>query len=137
MSWLVGDARLAPRWPWLVGWRWKSVAIGALMPPLQDGISQLSSVLIFAGLALGQLAGAAALSARQHRPGARAYGAARDQYRWPVRVRRVRPRSASGRRQSNRCCRACARRASGVESGTCPACARFGLGAGRSSQPEW
>jgi hypothetical protein len=33
------------------------------------------------GLALGELAGAAALAARQHRPGARAYTAARDQYR--------------------------------------------------------
>ena len=50
---------------------------------------------------------------------------------------RVRSGAAPGCRQSNRCCRACARRASGVEGGTCPACAGFGLGAGRSSQPEW
>ena len=61
----------------------KSVAVGALLP-LPDGISQLSSVLMFAGLALGELAGAAALAARQHRPGARAYAAAQDQYRWAV-----------------------------------------------------
>jgi hypothetical protein len=58
----------------------KSVAVGALVP-LTDGVSQLSSVLMFAGLALGELAGAAALAARQHRPGARAYTAACDQYR--------------------------------------------------------
>jgi hypothetical protein len=58
----------------------KSVAVGALVP-LPDRVSQLSSVLMFAGLALGELAGAAALAARQHRPGARAYTAARDQYR--------------------------------------------------------
>ena len=61
----------------------KSVAVGALVP-LPDGVSQLSSALMFAGLALGELAGAAALAARQHRPGARAYTAARDQYRWAV-----------------------------------------------------
>jgi hypothetical protein len=58
----------------------KSVAVGALVP-LTDGVSQLSSVLMFAGLASGELTGAAALAARQHRPGARAYTAARDQYR--------------------------------------------------------
>jgi hypothetical protein len=61
----------------------KSIAVGALVP-LSDGVSQLSSVLMFAGLALGELAGAAALAARQHRPGARAYAAARDQYRRAV-----------------------------------------------------
>jgi len=61
----------------------KSVAVGALMP-LADGVSQLSSVLMFAGLALGELAGAAALAARQHRPGARAFSAARGQYRRAV-----------------------------------------------------
>jgi hypothetical protein len=61
----------------------KSVAVGSLTP-LQDWVSQLSSVLIFAGLALGELAGAAALAARQHRPGAHAYAAARDRYRWAV-----------------------------------------------------
>lgn len=61
----------------------KSVAVGALMP-LPHGVNQLSSVLMFAGLALGELAGAAALAARQHRPGARAYGAARDEYCWAV-----------------------------------------------------
>jgi hypothetical protein len=61
----------------------KSVAVGALVP-LPDGVSQLSSALMFAGLALGELAGAAALAARQHRPGARAYTAARDQYRRAV-----------------------------------------------------
>lgn len=61
----------------------KSVAVGALVP-LPDDVSRLSSALMFAGLALGELAGAAALAARQHRPGARAYTAARDQYRWAV-----------------------------------------------------
>ncbi len=60
-----------------------SVAVGALLP-LAVGVSQLSSALMFAGLALGELAGAAALAARQHRPGARAYAAARYQYRWAV-----------------------------------------------------
>jgi hypothetical protein len=63
----------------------KSVAVGVLVP-LSDGASQLSSVLMFAGLALGELAGAAALAARQHRPGARAYTAARDQYRRAVMI---------------------------------------------------
>jgi hypothetical protein len=58
----------------------KSVAVGALVP-LPDGVSRLSSALMFAGLALGELAGAAALAARQHRPDARAFTAARDQYR--------------------------------------------------------
>jgi hypothetical protein len=38
-------------------------------------------MLMFAGLGLGELAGAAALAARQHRPGARAYGAALHQHR--------------------------------------------------------
>jgi hypothetical protein len=47
-------------------------------------VSQLSSALMFAGLALGELAGAAALAARQHRPGARAYTAVDDQYRRAV-----------------------------------------------------
>ena len=61
----------------------KSVAVGALLP-LPAGINQLSSALMFAGLALGELAGAAALAARQHRPGARAYAAAQDQHRWAV-----------------------------------------------------
>jgi hypothetical protein len=61
----------------------KSIAVGALVP-LPDDVSRLSSALMFAGLALGELAGAAALAARQHRPGARAYTAARDQYRWAV-----------------------------------------------------
>jgi hypothetical protein len=61
----------------------KSIAVGALIP-LPEALSQLSSVLMFAGLALGELAGAAATAARQHRPGARAYAAARDQYRRAV-----------------------------------------------------
>jgi hypothetical protein len=59
----------------------KSVAVGALVP-LPDDVSHLSSALMFAGLALGELAGAAALAAHQHRPGARAYTGARNQYRW-------------------------------------------------------
>lgn len=61
----------------------KSVAVGALVP-LPDGVSQLSSALMFAGLALGELAGAAALAARQHRPGARVFTAACDQHRRAV-----------------------------------------------------
>lgn len=83
MSWLVGPCLACASLALVGGVALKSVAVGALMP-LQNGISQLSSVLIFAGLALGELAGAAALAARQHRPGARAYGAAHDQYRWAV-----------------------------------------------------
>ncbi|HEX6758582.1 MAG TPA: hypothetical protein VF086_09260 [Propionibacteriaceae bacterium] len=66
----------------------KSVAVGALVP-LPDGVSQLSSVLMFAGLALGELSGAASLAARQHRPGARVYSAARDQDRWAVIIHEV------------------------------------------------
>ena len=54
-----------------------------------DGVSQLSSVLMFAGLALGELSGAASLAARQHRPGARVYSAARDQDRWAVIIHEV------------------------------------------------
>ena len=50
----------------------KSVAVGSAFP-LSAGAAQLSSLLMFGGLALGDLAGAAALAARQHRPGARAY----------------------------------------------------------------
>jgi len=61
----------------------KSVAVGALVP-LPEQASRLSSMLMFSGLALGELAGAAALAARQHRPGARAYAAARNQHRWTV-----------------------------------------------------
>jgi hypothetical protein len=82
-SWIVGPCLACASLALVGGVALKSVAVGALMP-LQDGVSQLSSVLIFAGLALGELAGAAALAARQHRPGARANGAARDQYRWAV-----------------------------------------------------
>ena len=73
---------------------------------------------MFAGLALGELAGAAALAARQHRPGARAYSAARDQYRRAViihEVAHVRLRVA----ESRRCGRAGARCASGAEGRTC------------------
>jgi hypothetical protein len=83
MSWLVGPCLAGASLALVSGVALKSVAVGALMP-LQDGVSRLSSMLIFAGLALGELAGAAALATRQHRPGARAYGAARDQYRWAV-----------------------------------------------------
>ncbi|HJY44362.1 MAG TPA: hypothetical protein VJ301_07045, partial [Propionibacteriaceae bacterium] len=82
-SWIIGPCLACASLALVGGVALKSVAVGALMP-LQDGVSQLSSVLIFAGLALGELAGAAALAARQHRPGARAFGAARDQYRWAV-----------------------------------------------------
>lgn len=63
----------------------KSVAVGAVVP-LPEHVSQLSSALMFAGLSLGELAGAAALAARQHRPGARAYSAACDHYRWAAMV---------------------------------------------------
>ena len=77
----------------------KSVAVGALVP-LPDGVSQLSSALMFAGLALGELAGAGALAARQHRPGARVYALVRDQYRWAVIIHEFahkRFRTAEGR----------------------------------------
>jgi hypothetical protein len=79
-SWIIGPGLAIASLSLVSGVAIKSVAVGALVP-LTDGVSQLSSVLMFAGLALGELAGAAALAARQHRPGARAYTAARDQYR--------------------------------------------------------
>ena len=79
-SWIIGPCLACASLSLVSGVAVKSVAVGALVP-LTDGVSQLSSVLMFAGLALGELAGAAALAARQHRPGARAYTAARDQYR--------------------------------------------------------
>jgi hypothetical protein len=79
-SWIIGPCLAIASLSLVSGVAMKSVAVGALVP-LTDGVSQLSSVLMFAGLALGELAGAAALAARQHRPGARAYTAARDQYR--------------------------------------------------------
>jgi hypothetical protein len=82
-SWIVGPCLACASLALVGGVALKSVAVGSLTP-LQDWASQLSSVLIFAGLALGELAGAAALAARQHRPGARAYAAARDRYRWAV-----------------------------------------------------
>jgi hypothetical protein len=82
-SWLIGPCLCCASLLLVSGVAVKSVAVGALVP-LPDGISQLSSALMFAGLALGELAGAAALAARQHRPGARAYTAARDQYRRAV-----------------------------------------------------
>jgi hypothetical protein len=82
-SWIIGPCLVCASLSLVSGVAVKSVAVGALMP-LPDGVSQLSSVLMFAGLALGELAGAAALAARQHRPGARAYTAARDQHRRAV-----------------------------------------------------
>ena len=57
----------------------KSVAVGALVP-LPDGVSQLSSALMFAGLALGELAGAAALAAPAQ-TGRTGIHAVDDQYR--------------------------------------------------------
>jgi hypothetical protein len=82
-SWIIAPCLACASLALVSGVAVKSVAVGALVP-LQDGANQLSSVLIFAGLALGELAGAAALAARQHRPGARAFSAARDQHRWAV-----------------------------------------------------
>jgi hypothetical protein len=82
-SWIIGPGLAIASLSLVSGVAMKSVAVGALIP-LTDGVSQLSSVLMFAGLALGELAGAAALAARQHRPGARAYSAARDQHRRAV-----------------------------------------------------
>ena len=79
-SWIIGPCLAIASLSLVSGVAIKSVAVGALVP-LTDGVSKLSSVLMFAGLALGELAGAAALAARQHRPGARAYTAARNQYR--------------------------------------------------------
>jgi len=82
-SWIIGPSLACASLALVSGVAVKSVAVGALVP-LPHGANQLSSVLMFAGLALGELAGAAALAARQHRPGARAYSAARDAYRWAV-----------------------------------------------------
>jgi hypothetical protein len=82
-SWIIGPCLVCASLSLVSGVAVKSVAVGALVP-LPDGVGQLSSVLMFAGLALGELAGAAALAARQHRPGARAYSAARDQHRRAV-----------------------------------------------------
>jgi hypothetical protein len=82
-SWIIAPCLGCAALSLVSGVAVKSVAVGALVP-LPDDVSQLSSALMFAGLALGELAGAAALAARQHRPGARAYTGARDQYRWAV-----------------------------------------------------
>jgi hypothetical protein len=82
-SWIIAPCLGCAALSLVSGVAVKSVAVGALLP-MTDGISRLSSALMFAGLALGELAGAAALAARQHRPGARAYTAARDQYRRAV-----------------------------------------------------
>jgi hypothetical protein len=84
-SWLIAPFLGCASLALVSGVAVKSVAVGALVP-LPDAVSQLSSVLMFSGLALGELAGAAALAARQHRPGARAYTAARDQYRRAVMI---------------------------------------------------
>jgi len=83
MSWIIGPCLACASLALVAGVAVKSVAVGTLVP-LPDGASRLSSMLMFAGLALGELAGAAALAARQHKPGARAYAAARDQYRCAV-----------------------------------------------------
>jgi hypothetical protein len=80
-SWIIAPCLGCAALSLVSGVAVKSVAVGALAP-LPDDVSQLSSALMFAGLALGELAGAAALAAHQHRPGARAYTGARDQYRW-------------------------------------------------------
>jgi hypothetical protein len=79
-SWIIGPSLACASLCLVSGVAVKSIAVGALVP-LPEGVSQLSSVLIFAGVALGELAGAAATAARQHRAGARAYTAARDQHR--------------------------------------------------------
>jgi hypothetical protein len=85
-SWIIGPCLACASLSLVSGVAVKSIAVGALVP-LSEGVSQLSSVLMFAGLALGELAGAAATAARQHRPGARAYTAARDHYRRAVIMR--------------------------------------------------
>jgi hypothetical protein len=82
-TWIIGPCLACASLFLVSGVAVKSVAVGALVP-LPDGVSRLSSALMFAGLSLGELAGAAALAARQHRPGARASTAARDQYRRAV-----------------------------------------------------
>jgi hypothetical protein len=82
-SWIIGPCLAFASLALVSGVAVKSVAVGALIP-LPEGVSRLSSALMFAGLALGELAGAAATAARQHRPGARAYTAARDQYKRAV-----------------------------------------------------
>jgi hypothetical protein len=81
ISWIIGPALACASVALVSGVALKSVAVGA-QTPLRDGVSQISSMLMFAGLALGELAGAAALAVRQHRPGARAFAAARNQHRW-------------------------------------------------------
>jgi hypothetical protein len=82
-SWIIGPCLACASLSLVSGVAVKSIAVGALVP-LPEAVGQLSSVLMFAGLALGELAGAAATAARQHRPGARAHTAARDQYRRAV-----------------------------------------------------
>jgi hypothetical protein len=82
-TWIIGPCLGCASLSLVSGVAVKSVAVGALVP-LSDGASQLSSMLMFAGLALGELAGAAALAARQHKPGARAYAAALNQHRRAV-----------------------------------------------------
>ena len=77
----------------------KSVAVGSAFP-LSAGAAELSSLLMFGGLALGELAGAAALAARQHRPGARAYARAAGRCRratWWCELAHRRERIAEGR----------------------------------------
>ena len=98
-SWIIGPSLACASLALVCGVALKSVAVGALVP-LPDWASQVSSLLMFAGLALGELTGAAALAVRQHRPGARAYAAAVDQHCRAVilhELAQVRLRVAAGR----------------------------------------
>jgi hypothetical protein len=98
-TWIIGPALACGSLALVCGVALKSVAVGALVP-LPDWAGQVSSLLMFAGLALGELTGAAALAVRQHRPGARAYAATVDQHRRAVilhELAQVRLRVAMGR----------------------------------------
>jgi hypothetical protein len=98
-TWIVGPALACGSLVLVCGVALKSVAVGALVP-LPEWASQVSSLLMFAGLALGELTGATALAVRQHRPGARAYAATVDQHRRAVilhELAQVRLRVAVGR----------------------------------------
>jgi hypothetical protein len=63
----------------------KSMAVGSLQP-LNERYAHISSILMFAALMLGELAGAAALAASQHAPGARAFEYARANVRRSRRI---------------------------------------------------
>jgi hypothetical protein len=75
-SWIIVPIFLLAGVGLISGVGLKSMAVGSL-EPLSDGYAHVSSTLMFAALMLGELAGAAALSVRQHAPGAMTYEHAR------------------------------------------------------------